>query len=280
MQSIPSKQEVVRLLIAWTGQVSQRVNALGEAWHARANRRVLLSLQTLQVGDPPTGLHCRASMKTGYQETITKKLVLAKHLYTLAHENLRPENPITAYAGVNLLQDAVEVHLLALAEAVSANIDPNTKFERYFELIEEKLPSGVSLPSKVRLFALNKVRVNSKHYAIQPDLTEAISYLTTVRDFFEETTSALLDRAWASVTLIDLLSAGESQRCLLAAQAAYNEGRHSDCLIDAGRPYSSSLSVRLIFMEQYRTRQATTVCGPSCAARPPSRERGAILTPK
>ena len=66
----------------------------------------------------------------------------------MAEENIRPEDPMTAYAGVNLLQDSVEAHLLALAEVVSAKIEPNTKFERYFELIEEKLPTGKNIPGK------------------------------------------------------------------------------------------------------------------------------------
>ena len=173
-----------------------------------------------------------ASMKRPCSETVIRKLVLAKYFYALAEDNIRPEDPMTAYAGVHLLQDSVEAHLLALAEAVSANIEPNTKFERYFELIEEKLPVGAKIPGKVRLFALNKLRVNAKHYAIQPDLNEAVTYLTTVRDFFEETTSSLLGQSWASVTLIDLIRDGETRTCLVAAQGFYDAGRYSDCLIE------------------------------------------------
>jgi hypothetical protein len=139
---------------------------------------------------------------------------------------------MTAYAGVNLLQDSVEAYLLALAEVVSAKIDPNTEFEKYFDLIEEKLPTGTSIPAKIRLFSLNKVRVNSKHYAIQPDMSETISYLTTVRDFFEEAAATLLAQPWSSITLIDLIRDGEAKTCLMAAYDRYNEGLHSDCLIE------------------------------------------------
>ena len=171
-------------------------------------------------------------MQNTLSETVVKKLVLAKYLYALAEENIRPEDPMTAFAGINLLQDSVEAHLLALAEAKSANIEPNTKFERYFELIDEKLSAGATLPARTRLFSLNKVRVNSKHYAIQPDVTEAIGYLTTVRDFFEETTYRALDTAWSSISLVSLIHDGETKSCLLAAQSSYEAGRLGECLID------------------------------------------------
>lgn len=171
-------------------------------------------------------------MKVLLTDAVVKKLVLARYLYALAEDNVRPEDPMTAYAGVNLLQDSVEAYLLALGEMVSANIDPNTKFDKYFELIEEKLPPGMNLPGKVRLLSLNKVRVNSKHYAVQPDMSEAISYLTTVRDFFEDTSSTLLNRPWSSITLLDLIRDGEAKMCLRAAQEHYAEGRHSECLTE------------------------------------------------
>ena len=87
-------------------------------------------------------------------ETV-RRISLARHLYQLGKSSLESPNDMYLFAAVNLLQDAVEAFLIAVADFVQAEIDQNTKFDKYFVLINEKI-SPKELPFKSRLIRLNR----------------------------------------------------------------------------------------------------------------------------
>lgn len=60
------------------------------------------------------------------------------------------------FSAVNLFQDAVEVFLVAVADYVEASIDQNTKFDKYFVQINQKI-APKELPFKSKLLRLNRV---------------------------------------------------------------------------------------------------------------------------
>src|SRR5450631_3070522 len=99
------------------------------------------------------------------KKSIINKLLLTRRLYELGKDNLASSNDLSQSIGVNLLQDAIEVFLLAVSEHTNANISNSTKFEQYIDLINEKIRPK-ELPFRTRLSALNKLRVNSKHYGL------------------------------------------------------------------------------------------------------------------
>jgi hypothetical protein len=115
-------------------------------------------------------------------ETI-RRLTLARHLYELGSASSRSANDMHLFSAVNLFQDAVEVFLVAVADHVGAAIDQNTKFDKYFVQINEKIaPKELSFKNK--LLRLNRVRVDSKHYGIQPARDECARFSLMVREFF------------------------------------------------------------------------------------------------
>jgi hypothetical protein len=86
---------------------------------------------------------------------VIRRICLARYLYEVASASLRSSNDVHLFAGVNLLQDAVEAFLLAVGEQVAAAIDSNTKFDKYFTEINAKiepknLPFRLQLPSCYR----------------------------------------------------------------------------------------------------------------------------------
>src|SRR5689334_8951889 len=99
------------------------------------------------------------------------KLTLARHLFRIAEENLRSQRDLALFASVNLMQDSVEAFLLAISEYLNAGIDSSTTFERYFNKIDAKVDPK-QLPFRVKLIALNKVRVSAKHHGVKPDRKE------------------------------------------------------------------------------------------------------------
>ena len=145
--------------------------------------------------------------------SLLHKLLLARRLYDLARENLSSVNDLSLGIGVNLLQDAVKSFLLAVSEHVNAGIQTGTSFEKYFDLINARIAPR-ELPFRLRLVALNKLRVNSKHYGLAPAQSETEGLLVTVREFFHEVTQSVLGLSFATVSLIDLLRDGEAKEFL------------------------------------------------------------------
>jgi hypothetical protein len=163
--------------------------------------------------------------------SLLNKLLLARRLYELARENLSTVNDLSLSIGVNLLQDAVEVFLLAVSEHVNAGIQGHTHFDKYFELIDAKI-GPKELPFRARLIALNKLRVNSKHYGLAPAQSETEGLLVTVREFFDEVARSVLNLSFTTLSLIDLVRDGEAKEMLRAAELAFQNDAFEQCLID------------------------------------------------
>jgi hypothetical protein len=162
-------------------------------------------------------------------ETV-RRLSLARHLFELGTTSLRSANDLHLFAAVNLMQDAVEAFLIAVGDHVNAAIDQNTKFDKYFVLINERI-APKELPFRSKLLRLNRVRVDSKHYGIQPARDECDRVAVSVREFFEEVSSSLLGSPFATVSAIDLIDDGEIKDLLLEAKTAREAGDLAGCTI-------------------------------------------------
>lgn len=162
-------------------------------------------------------------------KSFLNKLLLARRLYNLACENLRSTNDLSLSVGVNLLQDSVEAFLLAGAEHVNAQVQAKTAFEQYFDLIDAKI-APKTLPFRTRLVALNKLRVNSKHYGLAPAQSEVGGLVIAVREFFDEVASSVLGLSFATISLVDLLSNGEAKDLLKEAETAFLSGAYEESL--------------------------------------------------
>lgn len=91
-------------------------------------------------------------------ETI-RRIMLARHLFELGNTALRSSNDLILFAAVNLLQDAVEAFLIAVADHVGAKVDHRTEFDKYFVFINDRIKPR-ELPFKTKLFRLNLIRVS------------------------------------------------------------------------------------------------------------------------
>lgn len=163
-------------------------------------------------------------------QSTLNKLILSRSLYHVAKENGVSSSGARLSIACNLLQDSVECFLLALSEHLNAGVDQRTTFDRYFELINQKIKPA-ELPFRVRLIALNKLRVNSKHFGLEPSKAELEPLLTTVWEFFDEVTSSTFGRAFATISLLDMLRDGESRELLQRAEAAFNSRDYANCLV-------------------------------------------------
>lgn len=162
---------------------------------------------------------------------LIRRISLARHLYELGTSSLRSSNDMHLFAAVNLMQDAVEAFLLGVAEHVGAAIDQNTKFNMYFVQIEDRTQPE-KLPFKLALNRLNRIRVDSKHYGIQPARDECDRLSVSVREFFEEVSTSILGVSFSTVSALDLLDDGDSKEHLVMAKAALEAGDFVTCAIE------------------------------------------------
>lgn len=162
-------------------------------------------------------------------ETI-RRLTLARHLYELGTASLRSANETHLFSAANLLQDAVEAFLIAVADHTGAAIDPNTKFDKYFVQIDGKI-APKKLPFKSKLLRLNRIRIDSKHYGIQPARDECDRLAVAVREFFDEVATSVFGASFSTVSAIDLLRDGETKSVLLEAKKALEAGEMEECAI-------------------------------------------------
>jgi hypothetical protein len=158
------------------------------------------------------------------------RLTLARHLYELGSASLRSANEMHLFSAVNLLQDAVEAFLIAVADHTGAAIDQNTKFDGYFVQIDSKI-APKKLPFKSKLIRLNRVRIDSKHYGIQPARDECDRLAVAVREFFDEVSTSILGASFSTVSAIDLLLDGETKSVLIEAKKALEAGELEKCAI-------------------------------------------------
>lgn len=150
---------------------------------------------------------------------IVRRISLARYLYELGMSNLKTGNDMHLFAGVNLLQDAVEAFLVAVGDYVRATIDAKTDFDKYFVKIDEKR-APAQLPFRSQLFRLNRIRVDSKHHGIQPARGECERLAVSVREFFEEVTREVFGATFSTVSALDLLDESDVRAALTEAKTA------------------------------------------------------------
>ena len=162
-------------------------------------------------------------------ETI-RRISLARYLFQLGTSALRSSNDLHLFGAVNLMQDAVEAFLIAVGDVVSAEIDQNTKFDKYFIAINDRIKPK-ELPFKSKLLRLNRMRVDAKHHGIQPARDECDRVAVSVREFFDEVSSSVLSVNFATVSAIDLLDEGEIKEAILEAKAARERNDLMNCIL-------------------------------------------------
>ncbi len=164
------------------------------------------------------------------KETVVEKVLFARELLDLSRGCFQTENAFANAAGIIVLQDAVEIFLLALADHVDANTKPRTSFGQYFDCIEEKVDNPLS---KSQLLKLNQLRVDIKHHAFSPPHVDNCKhFFNSVEDFFEGTNEEYFGLPFHSISFIALLGEGEAKEHLKSAEINIKNGKYEDCLVN------------------------------------------------
>ena len=165
---------------------------------------------------------------------VVKKVELARAFLGLAQAAARSASDFNLYVSTNHMQDATEIFLFAVAEHLGVSLKEKG-FDGYFAQINSKTEK--ELPFRPRLNALNKTRVNAKHYGVQPDRKEVLGFIAVVGEFFEEVSRTLLGVEFATISLVHLISNDKIRLALSAATDAFLQGQYDDVLIETRKAF-------------------------------------------
>ena len=174
-------------------------------------------------------------MSAALKAEVVRKVELARSFFDLAQTAAKSSHDLNLFIAINQLQDAVEIFLFALADHLGISFKEKSSFDGYLESISSH--TGSALPFRQRIIALNKARVNSKHYAIQPDRREVNGFVTVAREFFADTSQTHFGLSFDEISLVDLLSTNEIKKHLSNALLALKEKRYEDALIESRKAF-------------------------------------------
>jgi hypothetical protein len=166
---------------------------------------------------------------------VVRKVGLARAFLALAQSGARSSNDFNLYVATNHMQDATEIFLFAVAEHLGVSLKERDGFDRYFDQINAK--TGKELPFRARLNALNKTRVSSKHYGVQPERRGVQAFLIVVSEFLEEVCRDLLGVELAHISLVHLISDEKIRQALANANDAFTQDRFADVLIEVRKAF-------------------------------------------
>jgi len=172
---------------------------------------------------------------------VVRKIGLARAFLGLAQVAARSANDFNLYVATNHMQDAVEIFLFAVTEHIGVGLKERSAFDVYFEQIN--LKTGKELPFRSRLNALNKTRVSSKHYGVQPERREVQGFLVVVGEFFEEICSDLLNVDLSQISLVQLISNERVRNAMSNANDAFLHGRYKEVLIESRKAFYQEFEI-------------------------------------
>jgi cold shock CspA family protein len=162
---------------------------------------------------------------------VVRRISLARHLSFLASQSLKARNDLHLFSAANLMQDAIEVFLIALCDHLNVSVGTKSTFDQYFVVINGAI-SQKELPFKPQLLRLNKIRVASKHDGIQPDRGELGRLFVVAGEFFKIACELVLGESFSTLSTIDLLNPGESKDAALTAKGALDAADPVTCVIE------------------------------------------------
>ncbi|PRY06860.1 hypothetical protein [Kineococcus rhizosphaerae] len=168
---------------------------------------------------------------------VARRLATIQLLLDRAVEASRQSGPLGVDA-VSRLHDVIEMWL-ALAARVQGTKIGGT-FDDYWNSLTAKL--GRPLTHRVRAQTLNKVRVNYKHYGVEPSANEIADMATFARALLEDETPALFGVALADVSLADFVTSERARGMLDAAATKWAAAEVVEAFADLHESFDAVVS--------------------------------------
>lgn len=166
------------------------------------------------------------------EQSVVKKIQMSKMLYDLGNECFKSQYDIEKMGtGVILLQDSVEIFLLAVCEQLNISLDERVAFPGLLSKIEKEVKELI--PLKRQMLNLNTQRVNIKHLGFSPpNYDDCKEFVNEVKLFFLELSSRYLKTDYESISFLELLKNDKVRELLNQAENFYKNKKFKECQIN------------------------------------------------
>lgn len=159
-------------------------------------------------------------------------LITARALLDQSELLIYSDDRYRATAGLIILQDALELILLAVLNELGIDETKNLESKSFDELLGELKKAGIRIPKIGTLKALNKQRVISKHYGQIAEPITVKHYCEAALNGIDVIVPEVLGKSIREIFLSDLLQDGEAKEFLSTASRLITENHLLGALIE------------------------------------------------
>jgi hypothetical protein len=171
------------------------------------------------------------------KESTINTLLAAKSIYNEAKPLVYSGNKHSCSAGLILLQDSIELVVLALLVEKGVDEEKNLESKSFDELLGELKKTGVTIPKSGTIKALNKQRVIIKHYGQLAEPASVSNYAEAADVLIESILAEVLGKSLQDILLSDLIPECETKTYLQAAIKLREEGKFLEGLIEIRKAF-------------------------------------------
>jgi hypothetical protein len=158
-------------------------------------------------------------------------------------------------AGIILLQDFVELIVLAALDELDTNEQRNLESKSFDELLGELKKLNVPVIKSGTIKALNKQRVISKHYGQLSEPASVVNYFNTAMVFADALLEHVVGARLQEIFLTDVLKDGPEKELIKEAIATANKGEFLESLAKLRKAFYMSYE-REYCIYAFRDREA------------------------
>lgn len=164
-------------------------------------------------------------------------LLTAKSIYNESKPLVYSGNKHSCSAGLILLQDSLELILLALLIEKEVDEVKNLESKSFDELLGELKKAGVNIPKSGTIKALNKQRVIIKHYGQLAEPASVQNYADSADLLIESALTQVIGKSLQDILLTDLLPDCEAKEYLQKASQLKEQGKYIEGLIEIRKAF-------------------------------------------
>lgn len=171
------------------------------------------------------------------KESTINTLLAAKAIYNEARPLVYSGNKHSCSAGLILLQDSIELVVLALLVEKGVDEVKNLESKSFDELLGELKKSGVTIPKSGTIKALNKQRVIIKHYGQLAEPASVRNYAESAEVLIESILAEVLRKSLQDILLSELIPECEAKDYLQKASELKEQGSYLEGLIEIRKAF-------------------------------------------
>lgn len=158
-------------------------------------------------------------------------LMVAKSIYGETKYLVNSGDKHACTAGIILLQDFVELVILAVLDELDVDEQRALESKSFDELLGELKKKNVPIVKSGTIKALNKQRVISKHYGQLTEPTSVVNYFSVATQFVDALLVAVVGAKLSEIFLTDILKDGEVKDLIRESMSLSEQYNFLDALI-------------------------------------------------